>query len=154
MARATTVATERSRFVIAVVVVLVTGCGYVRSGRWEDDPRNWERAFRSTKPDDVVVLHSQYWRAPHWSYEAGYVFELEANGRLREELFKGNRLRQLDLAEVGDVKSMCFSTCPAWFAPEPLSQYAVWAYADDKGSNFRLLIYRTTGHIFLVDFQV
>ena len=82
------------------------------------------------------------------------MFELEANERLREELFKANRLRQLDLAVVGDVKSRCFSTCPVWFAPEPLSQYEVWAYAGDTDSNFRLLINRTTGHIFLVDFQV
>jgi hypothetical protein len=48
-------------------LVLVTGCGYLKSGTWEDDPANWERAFRSAKPEDVAVVHSRCWRSPHWS---------------------------------------------------------------------------------------
>ena len=35
-----------------------------------------------------------------------------------------------------------------------LQQYAIWAYADDQHSNFRLLIDRETGTIFLGDHQV
>jgi hypothetical protein len=66
---------------LAACLVLAAGCGYLKSGTWEDDPANWKRAFKSSKPDDVVVTHSRYWRAPHWSYEAGYVFEIAANAR-------------------------------------------------------------------------
>ena len=73
-------------------LMLAAGCGYVQSGTWEDDPSNWTKAFRSTKPEDVVVLHSRYWRSAHWSYEAGHVFEVAANSKLRDQLFRENKL--------------------------------------------------------------
>jgi hypothetical protein len=101
-----------------------------------------------------VVVHSAYWRAPHWSYEAGYVFELRANRPFRERLFKENRLRQIGGREVDNVKSLCLSDCPAWFAPQPLDQYEIWEYADEPGSHFRVLIDKNTDGIFLADFQV
>ena len=44
--------------------------------------------------------------------------------------------------------------CPSWFAPKPLTEYEIWTYADDASSNFRLLIDKQTGHIFLADYQV
>jgi hypothetical protein len=36
------------------------GCGYFAAGTWEDDPHNWDRAFNSRKPDDVIVVHSKF----------------------------------------------------------------------------------------------
>ena len=41
-----------------LVATLAAGCGYVRAGTWVDDPGNWSRAFQSTKPADVSVIHS------------------------------------------------------------------------------------------------
>jgi hypothetical protein len=134
--------------------MLAVACGYVRSGSWDDDPGNWHKAFRSTKPDDVVVVHSRYWRNPHWSYEAGYTFELAPNAKLREQLFAQNRLVKLEGRAAAEAKELCFQECPAWFAPKSIENYDVWTYADEPNSNFRVLIDKTTGAMFLTDYQV
>jgi len=132
--------------------LVLAGCGYLKGGTWEDDPENWEKAFRSAKPDDVVVVHSRYWRSRHWSYEAGYVFEIAANATFRQQLFSQNQLAQLD--SPAEAKHMCFTECPTWFAPKSVDDYEVWGYADDPEANFRVLIDRKTSTIFLTDFQV
>jgi len=141
-------------WLLGACVALASGCGYLKSGTWEDDPANWNKAFRSTKPDDVIVVHSRYWRSPHWSYEAGYVFEIAANAALRQRLFSENRLVKLGGAAAAESKRLCFGECPVWFAPKPVEQYEVWGYAEEPKGNFRVLIDRDTGTIFLSDFQV
>ena len=147
-------ARNRRGWWLASCLVLAAGCGYLKSGTWEDDPANWKKAFSSTKPDDVVVVHSRYWRSPHWSYEAGYVFEIAANAALRQQLFSENRLVKLDGPAAAESKRLCFSQCPAWFAPKSVEHYEVWGYAEEPKGNFRVLIDRDTGAIFLTDFQV
>jgi hypothetical protein len=142
------------RWCLSCGLILAAGCGYFQSGTWEDDPANWQKAFRTAKPDDVVVVHSRYWRSPHWSYEAGYVFEIAANAALRQQLFTQNRLAQLDGSAATEAKRRCVPECPAWFAPKPLDEYEVWMYADEPKGNFRVLIDRKTGTIFLTDFQI
>ncbi len=32
---------------------------------------------------DVVIVHSRCWRAPHWTHEAGYLFEIRSNAAFR-----------------------------------------------------------------------
>ena len=145
---------NRIDVVLIIVAAVTSGCGYVRSGSWDDVPENWHRAFKSTKPDDVVVVHSRYWRAPHWTYEAGYMFEVQPNAAFREQLFGQNRLRKLPEAEMSGATRPCFGACPSWFAPKPLKGYEIWVYTDDPTSNFRVLIDRDTGKIFLTDYQV
>ena len=139
---------------IIAVALAIAACGYVRSGTWDDDQKNWNRAFGTPKPADVVVVHSRYWRAPHWTYEAGYLFELQPNAALRAQIFSQNRLRQLQDAEAAAATRPCFGECPAWFAPKPFTEYEIRVYADDPTGNFRLLIDRQTGHLFLADYQV
>jgi hypothetical protein len=139
---------------LAFFLVLAAGCGYLKSGTWEDDPGNWQKAFRTIKPDDVVVVHSRYWRSPHWSYEAGYMFEIAANDALRQQLFRENRLVRLEGPAAADSKQLCFTECPPWFAPKAIEQYDVWGYAEEPKGNFRVLIDRDTGTIFMTDFQV
>lgn len=146
--------TDRIRIALLLAAVVAAGCGYVRSGSWDDVPENWQRAFQSTKPENVVVVHSRYWRAPHFTYEAGYLFEIQPNAVLREQLFSRNRLRRLPDAEVAKESRPCFAECPPWFAPKPLDQYEIWAYTDDPHSSFRVLIDKTTGHMFLSDYQI
>jgi hypothetical protein len=141
-------------FIVAMAAVATAACGYVRSGTWDDVPENWHRAFGTTKPADVVVVHSRYWRTPHWTYEAGYLFEIQPHAALRTQLFGRNRLRKLQDAEAAAATRPCFAECPSWFAPKPLKEYEIWLYADDASSNFRLLIDKQTGHIFLADYQV
>ena len=145
MSRITTVA-------VLVTSLLAASCGYIRSGKWEDDPDNWGRAFHSGKPQDVVVVHSEYWRSPHWSYEAGYLFELEPNAVLRRQLFSENRLRKLEGSELAIDPRPCFK-CPEWFAPKSLDSYEIWTYEGDP-RNFRILIDKSTGHIYLGDYQI
>ena len=147
-------ASNRTRVVLIIAVVVAAGCGYVRSGTWDDVPENWHRAFQSTRPDGVVVVHSRYWRSPHWSFEAGYVFEIRSNGAFREQLLSQNRLRKLPEAEMVEATRPCFGACPSWFAPKPLKAYEVWVYINNPGSNFRVLIDKETGNIFLADYQV
>lgn len=141
------------RAALPACLVLAAGCGYLQSGTWEDDPANWKRAFKSSKPDDLVVTHSRYWRAPHWSYEAGYVFETAVNPTFHQQLFTANRLVKLDGSAVKN-KLHCFPECPTWFAPKLLEHYEVWGYADEPKGNFRVFVDQDTGTIFLSDFQV
>ena len=137
-----------------LLIVLTAGCGYVSSGKWENDERNWSRTFHSAKPEDVVVVHSLYWRAPHWTFEAGYLFEIEPNDALRKQLFAANRMRQLQRSEMGENERPCFEKCPNWFAPKLIETYEVWGYADDQHSKFRVFIDKSTGRIYLGDYQV
>jgi hypothetical protein len=139
---------------LACCLVLAAGCGYLNSGTWDDDPDNWKKAFGSTKPDAVVVVHSRYWRSPHWSYEAAYVFEIADNAALRGQLFRQNRLVKLTDLTAAERHQRCFPGCPPWFAPKTMDHYEIWGYADDPKSNFRVLIDRETRTIFIVDFQV
>jgi hypothetical protein len=141
------------RIAILVLIVLTVGCGYVLSGKWEDDPKNWGRAFHSVKPDNVVVVHSEYWRSPHWTYEAGYAFEIQANQKLHDQLFKENQLSRVPTEHLRDAHSLCFA-CPAWFAPEPIDRYEIWAYSNEPNSHFRVLVDQRTGNIFVTDYQI
>ena len=144
-----------ARPVVLLIAALVgASCGYVRSGTWDDAPENWSRAFQCTKPADVVVVHSRYWRAPHFTYEAGYMFQIQPNAPLREQLFTRNRLRQLQDAEISAATRPCFGECPLWFAPKPLRDYEIWVYADEPNSSFMVLIDKKTGSIFVGDYKV
>jgi len=136
-------------FVTLFAIATSLSCGYFLSGVWDDDPENWNRAFHSVKPADVVVVHSRYWRAPHFTFEGGYYFEIEPNEALRNQLFTENRLRKLthkDMRTHGDA--------PLWFAPKSLDAYEIWGYADEQHDHFRVLIDRQTGRLFLSDYQV
>ncbi len=134
---------------LLLALIATAACGYLKAGRWEDDPGNWERAFSEKKPADVVVVHSMYWRAAHFTYEAGYYFEIEANGELEEDLLEANELRPFDSSDAGIPEPT-----PDWFAPKPLESYEIWGYVEDPAGNFRLLIDRETATLFLTDFQI
>ena len=141
-------------FATLVISITAAGCGYWSSGEWIDDAGNWNRAFHSTKPDDVGVVHSLYWRAPHWTFEAGYLFEIAPNEALKKQLFAENELRRVAAADLDDGERPCFGECPSWFVPGPLGDYDVWQYADDPNSKFRLFIDKKSGRMFLGDFVV
>jgi hypothetical protein len=49
-------------------ILVLTGCG----GTWVDDKRNFDRVFGFGKIPDVQVVHSYYWKSPHWSTEYQY----------------------------------------------------------------------------------
>jgi hypothetical protein len=146
---------RRAPLAAGIALALALGaCGYVKSGAWDDDPNNWERAFETTKPPDVVVVHSHYWRSPHFTLEFGYYFEIERNASLREQLFSRNDLREVTGGEAERVMGDVFGKPPAWFAPKPAASYAMWVFRDQPGRHFRVLVDRETGTIFLGDYQL
>jgi hypothetical protein len=136
-----------------VAMLTLGGCCCLTSGTWEDDSGNWERAFKSTKPDDVKIVHSKHWRSPHWTYEFAYFFEIEANAKLKEQMFTQNKLRQLAGSDAANAKEDTWDP-PAWFAPKAVDAYDVWIYEEEPRGNFRVLIDKETGTIFLTDHQV
>ena len=134
---------------LLVAMLLLGGCG--RSGTWTDDPKNWQRAFRSQKPDDVVVVHSKYWRSPHWTYEYEYFFHVEANDALHRQLLEQNDLVRVEGTNAVSTRLMPFSDRPEWFAPDTPERYEVWKYADDTQSDFTVFVEKDTKDLFLAD---
>jgi hypothetical protein len=137
-----------------LIVLFNAGCGYLTAGTWEDDPGNWNRALRSTKPPDVTVVHSKYWRSPHWTYEFEYFFEIAPNTTLTKQLFAQNKLRQVSGDEAAQSKKNVFGDAPSWFAPKAVTEYEVWVFEDQPDRNFKILIDKKSGVMFLNDHQV
>jgi len=144
-----------STITLSLLLVLGNaGCGYVKAGTWEDDPENWNRALRSTKPPEVEVMHSRYWRSPHWSYEFEYFFEIGPNAKLKEQLFGKNKLQQVTGDEAANIKRNVFRDPPKWFAPNDVTEYEVWVLEGEPNSNFKVLIDKKSGVTFFNDYQV
>jgi hypothetical protein len=140
--------------VLWLAVAVQVGCGYLQSGTWEDDPGNWRRAFRADKPPQVVVVHSKYWRSPHFTYEFQYFFEIQGDPEFKRELFRRNKLEQVPADKVAEVKRDSFGHLPAWFCPKAPDAYEAWLYEEPPRGNFRVLIDRATGTIYITDYQV
>ncbi len=130
---------------LGLLSLALFGCH--ESGTWVDDRGNWKRIFRAPQPADVKIIHSWFWRSPHFTYEFEYFLQLDANIELQKELFKLNPLSRSYERELQAFPQ----PKPDWFAPKPLSDYETWAYADRTNSNFRLLIDRKSGELFLTD---
>lgn len=137
------------RAVPSLVLALAAGCGYALSGTWEDDPDSWGRAFGSTRPDDVEVVRSWYWRSPHWTCEYEYFFHVRANDALRAQLFTENELVPVE----GDPLADTFHAPPAWFLPGGAGGCDAWTFGHEPESRFRVLVDRTTGDLWLTDNQ-
>lgn len=141
--------------VMIAFAVLGASCGYLKSGTWEDDPRNWGRAFDSEKPTYVEVVHSKYWRSPHFTYEFEYFFEIsDRRGEFKKELFSRNSLVKLPPSEAAEARDHCFGEPPPWFVPRAAAEYDVWVYCDLPRGNFRVFVETKTGSVFLADHQV
>lgn len=146
----------RSRMFFAVLVaaaLTAEGCGYFRSGEWSDDPGNWSRAFRSTKPDDVVVVHSYYRRSPHWTYEFQYFFAIAKNAGLQQQLFTKNSLQRLEGESATRAKNNSGDGGPSWFAPGTGDKYEIWVYKDEPRGHFVVLVDKASGALFLTNYQ-
>ena len=100
------------------------------------------------------MVHSKYWRSPHWSYEFSYFFEIAPNPKLRNQLLTENKLRLVIGGEAATAKQNLFGETPAWFAPKTVTEYDVWIFAEASYRNFVVLIDRESGRMFLSDFVV
>jgi hypothetical protein len=146
---------RRSLIGLALLIVAsISGCGYAMAGTWEDDPGNWSRAFESTKPPEVSVIRSKYWRSAHWTYEFAYFFEIAPEPRLKSQLFGKNKLRQATGVEAMRVKKDGPGDAPPWFAPGEATEYEVWVFEGSPNSHFKVLIEKKSRVMFLADYQL
>ena len=103
--------------------------------------------------EEVVVVHSMYWRSAHWTCEFSYSFEIDPTPAVKAQLFENN-LRQLTPEEVAKEKERTGLADAPWFAPKDASAYDGWVYGDLPRSEFKMFLDRETGHIFLNDIQM
>lgn len=130
-----------------MLLVLLTSC---TSGTWTDDPKNFKRVFDFSQPDDVKVLHSYYWRSPHWSTEYQYFIVLQPS----QKFTSGLTAPQVVTPVTPDEKLLdsCGERRPAWFLTKPISNYDVWL--SKAGGGYRLFRDKTDGTLFLCDEQL
>jgi hypothetical protein len=122
------------------------------AGTWEDDPKNWYRAFNEEQPAEVKVVHSKYWRSDHFTVEFVYYFEVEATPEWREKFFAKRTIQPVSPATARSFRTDTHSgDTPNWFAPDPVDNYDVWDKAGYFGS---VWIDKTNGHIFFYDAQL
>ncbi len=141
---------------LAILLSFCVGCH--RSGTWEDSPKNWERAFGQKPPAGITILHSSYWRSPHFTLEFEYFFQVEPSESVRKELRASHELRLFTPGtreEKAAVQSF-FQRKPEWFIPKPLDRYEIWTVnpSDTGSGHFRLFIDRQTGVMFMTDYLV
>jgi len=63
------------RLLSVALLGILASCG----GTWVEDGGNFKRVFGFSKPPEVTVLHSYYWKSPHWSVEYSYFIVLQAS---------------------------------------------------------------------------
>lgn len=126
--------------------------GISSAGTWEDDPKNWYRAFNEAQPEGVKVIHSKYWRSNHFTEEHIYHFEVEATPD-----WKNTFLQKRGLIQVAPSVARAFRTnhsesdVPNWFAPGSVDLYEVWDIPGYYGS---VWINKTNGHIHFFEWQL
>jgi len=119
-----------------------------RSGTWNDDPKNWRRAFGEDRPKSVRVLHSQYWRTAHFpGDEFGWYFELKVAPEELRKLIRPD-LIPVEILENTKMDTSCPDR-PWWFVPKPLQSYQVWR--SGSADNYRLFVDRATSEAFVSD---
>ena len=131
------------------------GCGYFNAGKWQDDPKNWERAFGQKPPQEIEVVHSYYWRSAHWSYEYQYFFALHGTQKARNILLENDRFKKIDQAVGKDVQDDHYTeNAPSWFLPNKIDEYDIWILNDSSHPDFRMYIHKITGDVFMTDVQL
>ena len=137
--------------VLASCLLALSGCGYLVGGTWEDDPGNWRRAFESEKAAPVVVVHSRYWRSPHWSTEYEYFFQVRDDRNVRNEIVERYDLERSP--ETGADLDGRAAGAPGWFCPAQPGRYDGWRPREQSAA-FRMYVDRETGDLFFTNRQL
>jgi hypothetical protein len=137
-----------------MLLLILPACNF-SSGRWEDDPKNFARAFRGNiKPPNLKILHSRYMRTPHFTYEFEYFFVAEYNKEMMDGFIASG---QMKLYEPSDAASFRLDQhCeekPIWFRPKPLEDYEVWIFKDEPRQHFRLFMDKKTKELHYTDYS-
>jgi len=135
---------------VLVAFILVVGlCGCHRSGTWVDNPGNWQRAFGRPPPKELEVVHSIYWRTPHFTREDGWTFHIKSAPSFYKEWLAAYKVKHPDSAAFLKLDYLKKDK-PSWFLPKPMADYEIWVI-DEPYSNFWLFIDRSTGEWFVTD---
>ena len=138
-----------SLILLSVLNIHLVGCGYFSSGKWEDDPNNWKRAWGYSKPSEIVMIHSWYCRSPHWTREEVYFFQFKWHKELFQQLVDRNDMHLCTDSGKNIQESTFCVDKPVWFIPKPESAYDIW-----KGSNCLLFKEKSNNEIFLYACQL
>jgi len=126
--------------------------GILHAGTWEDDSKNWRRAFGEDTPAAVKVIHSKYWRSNHFTDEHMYYFEVQPTPEWKETYLKQNNLVPVPPPAASSFHSNTSSDqTPKWYVPGPVENYEAWDQAGGSGS---VWVDKTNGHIFFYDIQL
>ena len=107
---------------IAFLLLSTLACH--RSGTWVDDPENFNRALGADPPAGVRLVHSWYWRSPHFTREEIYYFQLSAPAQYADAFAKENRLESSGPEALAGFPYT--EDRPAWFAPKDPGAYQIW----------------------------
>ncbi len=142
----------RRRLGNLVSIVIVTASLYScsgGSGSWDDDPGNWGRAFGGqTKPPNVAVTHSRYWKSPHFTYEAEYFFQMTCPQEFLDAWIGHEGLTRTTATEGNTPQ---YFERPSWFMPGPIQAYDMWMPASEPHGSFRIYRERSSGTVFVTD---
>lgn len=138
--------------ILVACLVLVGFCGCHKSGTWENDPGNWKRAFGTLPPKQIQVLHSYYWRSPHFTREEEWIFHIKAPASFHEEWLAAYKVRHPDATELQSLNNLKTRN-PSWFVPKPFSEYEIWVLAEGAVRNFAMFVDQTNGEFFVTDSQ-
>lgn len=122
------------------------------SGSWEDDPKNWNRAFGEKAPDTIVVCRSHYERSPHPFFkEFAYFFEIEESKAARDYFGFGHALKRTPL-KVADVDFIRLKDDRAdWFPnAETSGDLEIWRFQEEH-SLFVVVVDTARRRIFISD---
>ena len=115
---------------VLLFMLLATAYGFFRAGTWEDDPGNWERAFETAKPADVLIPHSWYWRRfslDPWNKKEVYFLQFRWNERLFEQLTSRHAMNLVEQLEARPPLGQTYCVDkPGWFPPESAAGYETW----------------------------
>ncbi len=135
---------------LVACVALAGFCGCHRSGTWQDDPANWKRAFGTPPPKEIKVVHSIYWRTPHFTREDGWTFHIKAPASFHKEWLARYKVKHPDVAKLATLDRLKKDR-PAWFVPKRVDDYEIWVIADDPYASFWMFVDRSTGEFFVTD---
>jgi hypothetical protein len=138
---------------LGIACAAAASCGYVQSGTWVDDSNNFARAWGYSKPDEIEVVRSWYWRSAHFTREESYFFQFKSHDKLFKQVVAANHMQRLkpESAAARLEPRYCFAK-PAWFAPQSRASYQTWRCTG--GGDCWLFVDRRTKDIFIYACQM
>ncbi len=109
----------------------------------ENCESHFSSAMNQDKPDDLIIVHCEYWSSAHpvW-LEHSYRFEFENNELFFEDVLDYNKMVPINDNTVLEEQQS------NWFLPKDIVNYEGY-YTEDDFDDFQLFRDLKTGHIFI-----